>query len=252
VSRTRIVGLAILTLLCAPDVARAERGPTPRERTAIEGAARHAYADHYFKVRVSRIEVSTVDRRWATAVVATLHRREPHPSPQRRQESFYRTERGWVAWFNTAMPDVDMPIDVERDLGFAGPAPLFGISGKTAVWIVIGVIALIMVTVARVRLGGSGAGEGGGPRPVTTFAGGEAGSQGSKPEKPPTFKPPKRKCGACNGRGTVPPPLCLLCGGTGRIPNPNHNPGVPYIDCNRGHAAHQPHQCETCLGTGEV
>lgn len=61
------------------------------------------------------------------------------------QETFYRTGQGWVAWFSVAWPDVEMPIDVERDLGFAGPAPLFGISGKTAALIVFGVIALIIL-----------------------------------------------------------------------------------------------------------
>jgi hypothetical protein len=146
VTRTRTFCLVVLFLLCVPGIAHAERHPTPRERAAIEKAARRAYADEYFKVRISRIEVSTVERRWATAVVATYHRKEPDAAlAQRMQETFYRTEQGWVAWFSVAMPDVEMPIEVERDLGFAGPAPLFGISGEAAVFIVFGVIVLIFL-----------------------------------------------------------------------------------------------------------
>jgi hypothetical protein len=149
VTKTRTVSLTVLLLLlCVPGIAHAERHPTSREKAAIEKAARKAYGDQYFRVRVSRIEVSTVERRWATAVVATFRRKEPRaPANQRMQETFYRTGRGWVAWFSVAMPDVEMPIDVERDLGFAGPAPLFGISGETAVFIVVGVIVLIFLLV---------------------------------------------------------------------------------------------------------
>jgi hypothetical protein len=146
VTGPRAVSFVVLLLLCVPGIAQAERHPTPREKAAIEKAARKAYADRYFRVRVSRIEVSTFERRWATAVVATFHRKEPHASvAQRMQETFYRKQRGWVAWFSVAMPDVEMPIEVERDLGFAGPAPLFGISEKTAVKIGLGVIVLILV-----------------------------------------------------------------------------------------------------------
>lgn len=145
--KTRTASLLVLfLLLCVPGSAHAERNPTPREKAGIERAARKAYADHYFKVRVSRLEVSTVERQWATAVVATFHRDERHaPVAQRMQETFYRTGKGWVAWFSVAWPDKEMPIEVERDLGFAGPAPLFGISGEAAFWIVIGVIVLIFI-----------------------------------------------------------------------------------------------------------
>lgn len=52
-----------------------------------------------------------------------------------------------MAWFSVAMPDVEMPIDVERDLGFAGPAPLFGISEKTAIQVGFGVILLVVIVV---------------------------------------------------------------------------------------------------------
>jgi hypothetical protein len=251
VPRIRLVGIAILVLLCAPGVARAERHPTPRERTGIERAARQAYADQYFKVRVSRIEVSTVERRWATAVVATFHRNVPQRPPQRRQEWFYRTRRGWVAWFSTAMPNVDMPIEVERDLGFAGPAPLLGIPERTLAFIVLGVLALVVLVVARARLGGGGAG-GGGSEPTSTLAGGGGGSQASQPQRHRTAEPVKRECEICFGRGMVEPPVCLACGGSGRIRNPNNDPGVPFINCYAGEAAHRPHQCWACHGTGEV
>lgn len=145
-NRTLTISLALLFLLCVPGIAHAERHPTPREKAAIEKAVRKSYADHYFRVRVSHIEVSTVERRWATAVVTTFHRKEPHaPLVQRMQETFYRTGQGWVAWFSVAWPDVEMPIEVERDLGFAGPAPLFGISGEAAAFIVFGLIVIIFL-----------------------------------------------------------------------------------------------------------
>ncbi len=154
VAKTRTVSLAVLfMLLCVPGIAHAERHPTPREKGAIEEAAHKAYADEYFRVHVSSIEVSAVERRWATAVVATFRRKEPNArSAQRIQETFYRTEQGWVAGFSVAMPDVEMPIEVERDLGFAGPAPLFGISGKTAALIVFGVIVLGVIVFLLVML----------------------------------------------------------------------------------------------------
>lgn len=145
-TKARAVTLAAFILLSLPGTAHAERHPTPREKTAIVRAARRAYEDHYFRVSISRIEVSTVERRWATASVALFHRKEPHtPAAQRIQETFYRTQRGWVAWFSVAMPDVEMPIGVERDFGFAGPAPLFGIKEKTVILVVFGLILLAVV-----------------------------------------------------------------------------------------------------------
>ncbi|HWJ42773.1 MAG TPA: hypothetical protein VNR67_05000 [Solirubrobacterales bacterium] len=142
------VGLVALFLLSVPGAAQAERHPTQRERAAIEKAARKAHEDRYFRVNVYRFEVSTVERRWATAVVALFRRKEPHaPATQEIQELFYRTGGGWLAWLDVAWPDVEMPVEVERDLGFAGPAPLFGVSLGTAVKIGLGVIALILLVV---------------------------------------------------------------------------------------------------------
>lgn len=144
-------GFAVLSLLCAPESAHAERHATPKERVGINRAARQAYADQFFGVKVSGIEVSTVNRRWATAVVALFRRKEPHAAPaQQIQEMLYRTQRRWVAWFSTTMPNVEAPVAVERDLGLVGPGPLLGISSEAAVWIVLGVIVLALLS-----LGGS-------------------------------------------------------------------------------------------------
>jgi hypothetical protein len=240
-TRTRSVVLAGFLLLCVPGTAHAERHPTPKEKTAIEKAARKASADQFFRVSVSRVEVSTVERRWATAAVALFRRKEPHaPASQRIQETFYRTRQGWVAGLDVAMPDVEMPIDVQRDLGFAGPAPLFGISGEAAVWVILGVIALILLSVAGAASRDSG---GGGSKPVPVSTGGRA--------KPQAFEP-ERKCGTCGGSGTIPPPQCSSCGGTGRIRNPNPDLGVPYVNCYACGGPQQPRQCPSCHGTGKA
>jgi len=78
-ARTLLVVLAGFLLLCAPGTAHAERHPTPREKTAIEKAARKAFADQFFRVRVSRIEVSTVERRCHGGPSALSPERTPRP-----------------------------------------------------------------------------------------------------------------------------------------------------------------------------
>lgn len=138
------------------------------------------------------------------------------------------------------MPDVEMPIDVRRDLGLAGPAPLFGISGETAVWVILGAIALILLSVAGAASRDSG---GGGSKPVPVSTGGRA--------EPQTFKP-ERKCVTCGGNGTISSPQCLSCGGTGRIRNPNPDLGLPYINCYACGGPQQPRQCPSCHGTGKA
>ena len=140
------VAFLVIALLSWPGVSRAERHSTPHEKAAINRAARHAYADRYFRVTVSDIEVSTVNRRWATAVVALFRRKEPRaPATQEIQEWFFRAQRGWVAWFSTAMPDVEMPTAVAEDLGIAEPESLLETIVKWAMWGVLGGIVLLVL-----------------------------------------------------------------------------------------------------------
>jgi hypothetical protein len=224
--------------LLRPNLAHAERGPTAGERAGIERAAHRAYGDpRYFSLKVSRIEVSTVNRRWATGVVALTRLGESKPT-QVIQEEFYRP-RGhrWTAWFETSMPDKEMPIEVERDLGFAGPAPLFGIHLVTVVWIVFGLIALTLVVLGSRALGGSG---GGAPS-----GGGEpSGSFGVPPIAPEPHQPTTKPCPAGCHAGRV------HCGGCGWARYVKNDVTGVYEPCKTCGAQLLP--CLRCHGTGSV
>jgi hypothetical protein len=241
-----VLGIAALGGLWGAGTAHAGRHPTPYEKAAIDRAARQAYADRYLRVSVSEIEVSAVDRRWAMAHLALFRKLEPHaPAAQQMEEEFYRTRRGWVAWFSTAMPDVEMPAAVERDLGFPGPATFLGVSTKTLAWIFLGVVALVVLALLGRFLGGESGGQtsgggGGGRRAV-----GPSPPQGRGPSRyvPPKV-PQKVPCpGGCQG-GRV---ACPQCGWARYVKDPITSEYRPCPTCGC-----QLFTCPRCHGAGVI
>jgi hypothetical protein len=233
------VAFLVIALFCWPGVSRAERHSTPHEKAAINRAARHAHADRYFRVTVSDIEVSTVNRRWATAVVALFRRKEPRaPATQEIQEWFFRAQRGWVAWFSTAMPDVEMPTPVAEDLGIAEPKSLLETIVKWVIWGVLGgVVLLVLLFFGRSSATGLGGGGGGGPVSPQQAQGPSGGEFGPAPVR-------QVPCdGGCqNGRVA-----CPICGWARTVQNPETGVFETCTTCGG-----QLFPCRRCHGSGLV
>jgi hypothetical protein len=240
-----VLVLVLLVVLCdgallGPSLARAERAPTRHERAAIERAAHRAYGDpRYLWLKLSRIEVSTVNRRWATGVIALTRHGESKPTQVIQEEFFRPRGRRWTAGFETSMPDKPMPKTVERDLGFAGPAPLFGISLETVIWIALGVIVLTVVVIGSRATAGGGSGSGGGVAP---------GPSGVPPQPSPSVpewhQPTQKPCpNGCQG-GKV---ACPGCGWARYVKNEVTGAFEPCTTCGA-----QLKTCPVCHGAGVI
>jgi hypothetical protein len=222
-----LLALAVAVPFLVPAAARADRAPTKGERAAIERVVRRSNAGPHVRITVSDVRISTADPHWAKADYSVHFQKS---GAQQDVETIYHRAngRGW----NTSYSQ--RPAAVEADLGWADSHLLETIV-RTATFVVIGIIALLILS-ALAPSGGAQTARGSGParRPSPRY------------EPPEPTGPREKTCSNCGGSRTTP---CNRCHGMTKVPNPYPPPEMKYCLHCSGRGSRD---CELCRGTGKV